>query len=292
MRHHLANRTAAGFTIVEVILVLAIMSVVVLALLSFYIPVQRSTITQTQVADIQDNMRLAMDRITKDIFRAGFLIENFETTPPITDNDATGFTIQTRLVGDAFARVATAAGTELTLADPQMAALFTADADRNKASKVRIFDPLMAQEIEFAAQPDPDERLYNVDSIVVEPGPPAVAKMTVEDPGVGVPPEAVVVGVVSAGDPDPGPPPIQTIRYQFSNGSLLRTINGVQQQVLASGLDTANSSFAYKLVSGRVKRVDITLSGVTRAVSSAGQNDTVGSAKTRSLRSSVTIRNG
>jgi prepilin-type N-terminal cleavage/methylation domain-containing protein len=63
-----------GFTLVEMIVVMAIMSVVVMAVMSLFIPAQRATVVQTQLADVQSNLRLSIERITKDIRNAGFLV--------------------------------------------------------------------------------------------------------------------------------------------------------------------------------------------------------------------------
>ncbi len=68
------GRSRRGMTLVELLLVMAILSVVTLALMSLYIPTYQSTIAQTQVSDVQDNLRLALKVMTRDILHAGFLV--------------------------------------------------------------------------------------------------------------------------------------------------------------------------------------------------------------------------
>ena len=70
------GRDKRGMTLVELLLVMAIFSVVTLALMSLYIPTEQSTIAQTQVSDVQDNLRLALKVMTRDILHAGFLVPN------------------------------------------------------------------------------------------------------------------------------------------------------------------------------------------------------------------------
>lgn len=296
MRSRSKAHSAAGFTLVEALIVMGIMSIVMLAVMSFYVPAHRSTITQTQVADVQSNLRLAMDRMTKDILMAGFLIENPEATPAIVPNGATSFTIQTRMVGHGFARVQSnaPAGTPLTIANAQMTEPFLGDADASKASKVRLFDPLTAREIDpygedgsTAPSANSHARLYNVADVAGD-------EITLAGAPT-VPAETVVILAVPVGNPNPGPPPLQTIVYRheknatYPDGVLLRIINGTQTQLLARGLDDVN--FVYHEVDGRIRRIDITLTGQTRALNPAQPNDLISGAKTRSLQSSVKLRN-
>lgn len=62
-----------GFTLIEILIVLAMFGIVMGALYSLYVTHQRSAYTQDEVAEVQQNLRLAMDSITRDIQMAGFL---------------------------------------------------------------------------------------------------------------------------------------------------------------------------------------------------------------------------
>ncbi len=63
-----------GFTLIEILIVLAMFGVVMGVLYSLYVTHQRSAYTQDEVADVQQNLRIATDSITRDIQMAGFLI--------------------------------------------------------------------------------------------------------------------------------------------------------------------------------------------------------------------------
>lgn len=285
-------RFCAGFTLVEMVIVMGIMGIIMLAVMSFYVPAHRSTVTQTQVSDVQANLRLAMDTMTKDILMAGFLIEDPEATPAVVNTSATGFTIQTRMVGHGFGRITSVAGNVLTISNDEMLAAFHGDPDENKASKVRLFDPLTAREIDSYAEDGSTvasvhsyEHLYNVDAVDV-----AISRITLNTIPVNpITAESVVILVEPAGDPNPGPPPLQTVRYEHSGGALHRIINGTTDQILATNVSGVN--FAYQEADGRIRRIDITLTGQTKAVNPAQPNDPLSGIKTRSLRSSVRLRN-
>lgn len=300
MSKNLPSRSEQGMTIVEVIVVMAILSVIMLAVMSLYIPAQRSTVVQSQVTDIQDNLRLAMDRLSQDIFSAGFLVG--EQAPVVfdsgTDDDPKDFTINTRLVGRGFGRIASAAAgggageVTLTLTSADMAADFPAGA------RVRLFEPVSTVECD-SGEPDASRRVYTVTSATIDnngtPGDPSddFSVLEVEDPNGAlshnvINPEAVVIRVASDATP-----PLQTIRYRHLDtdgdgtaDALVRTVNG-QNQFLARNVSDINFAYQYA-PSGRVERIDIELAGETKSLVAG---DAVAGAKTRSLQSSVKLRN-
>ncbi len=65
-----------GFTLVELLIVLVMLAVVMTAVYSLYVTHQRYAYTQEEVVDVQQNLRIAMDSMTRDIKMAGFLIPN------------------------------------------------------------------------------------------------------------------------------------------------------------------------------------------------------------------------
>lgn len=265
-----------GMTLVELILVMAILSVVMLAVMSLFIPAQRATVVQTQVTDIQANLRLAMDRLSQDLLTAGFLVAD----QPIvfdsgTNNDPIDFTIQTRIIGNNFGRVLSVSGNDLELSSSEMLNNFPV------GTKVRLFNPVSMLEVEELTVVDPADRIYTVTAW-------ASGKLRLDSVPAATTKEVVVVAVRDAAQP-----PLQTIRYQFvdSNGdgtrdALVRIANG-NGQFLARNVSAV--SFAYDYTPhGKVQRVDITLTGQTRALV---QGDAIAGAKTRSLQSSVMLRN-
>lgn len=282
-----------GMSLVEVVVVMAILSVVMLAIMSLYIPAHRSTVVQSQVADVQDNLRLAMNRLTQDILTAGFLIGGqgpifFESG---TDNDPKGFTIRTRLVGSGFGRVASAtagaggAEVSLTLSSADMAG------DLPAGVRVRLIEPVSATECD-TDEPDPTKRVYTVLAVTVDDnGTPADSSddfsvIDLDDPNSGlvagdINPEAVVMRVADASTPA-----VQTIQYKLEDGALARVVNG-NTQYLARNVSDVNFAYHYAS-SGRVERIDIEVTGETRELVA---NDAISGAKTRSLQSSVKLRN-
>jgi prepilin-type N-terminal cleavage/methylation domain-containing protein len=269
MRHD-----SRGMTLVEMIVVMAILSIVMMAIMSLYVPMHQSTVAQTQVSDVQSNLRLAASRMTKDLLTAGFLVPNnpiiFEasitpTTGENTDDD--DFTIRTRAVGNAFARVDSAAlvsgNIQITPTDSDMAKLFPV------GSMVRLFEPMTGVEIQAGA--------YEVKSspsgtIAIDPGGSIAAAQVLS--------ETVVLKVRDASQPA-----LQTIRYRLVDGALTREVNG-NVQYLARNVD--DIEFTYdKTPEGRVRKVDIQLTGTTKAL----KDDAISGAKSRQVNTSVSLRN-
>jgi len=98
MKHSLhSNR---GFTLIEVLVVMAITGVIMGAIYSLYITTQRTAYTQDETVDVQQNLRIAMDVVTRDLRMAGTLVDYGINVFPIqtTINDqvpALPFTIPT-----------------------------------------------------------------------------------------------------------------------------------------------------------------------------------------------------
>ncbi len=283
MRNTLSS--CRGMSLVEVLVVMAILSVVMLAVMSLYVPAHQSTVAQTQVSDIQSNLRLAMTRMSKDLLLAGFLTTGdpviFDPSAPADNQD---FTIRTRLVGDGFGRITSAvlSGTtppdiELTLSKAEMVDHFRVN------TKVRIFNPVSTRECgapyDESNTTAAKAHVYNVTAVDK-----TNRKVTVNTAGTigsaDIFAESVLVRVANVDQP-----PLQTIRYRLNGDVLERIVNG-NTQLLARNLSDAN--FLYTNTdSGRVRIVDISLSGQTRAL----KNDAISGAKTRQLRTTVVLRN-
>ena len=272
------GRNRRGMTLVELLLVMAILSVVTLALMSLFIPTYQSAATQTQVSDVQDNLRLALKVMTRDILHAGFLVP----VDPITANDASGFTLRTRIVGNDFARVTGAANLagkiRLTVANPEMVDNFQV------GSRVRLFEPINATEVKeqpVVAGITDDERAYPVDAVgtnTIDIDTTSNSSLDAAD----ILPETVMLVVR-----DQNQPPLQTIQYRLNNDSLERIVNG-NLQTLARSIDMARSSFDYWPGTGDpIKRIDIILAGKTIAI----KDDAVSGEKIRSVETSVKMRN-
>ena len=262
-------------TLVEVLVVAAILGVVVMAVMSFFIPSVQNTAIQTEVSDVQSNLRLAIDRMTDDLLTAGFLIGTdlpiiFEgsATPTNADNpDNDDFTIQTALVSGGFGRTQTASGSSLILEDSDMLDLFGVGA------RLRLFNPISSTEIEPG-------QAYQVTAVDA-----GDRELTIS-PALGITIDpAIADDLVLVRVQDPAAPLIQSIRYRLEDGALTRTVNG-NRQFLARGIDAVNFDYDFA-ANRRVRRVEITLTGRTeeRIVSGTPTQ------KTRELRTSVTLRN-
>ncbi len=281
LRRQCAPEKQRGFTLVEMIIVMALLSIVMMATMSLFIPAVRSTSVQTQVSDVQSNLRLALDRMTQDLLLAGFLVDPDDVTGPSGaakgaifwegGDPTTDLTIRTRTVGNAFGRVVAYDPGKIGLSDAEMATLFPA------GTKLRLFEPMTAEEFEPGV-------VYTV----TDNATPAVIDtvtyptlVITPNPAINVPPETVVVKIRSAADPS-----LQTIRYRVNDGALERFVNGTRQLL---ALNVASVAFAYETsATGAVKRVDVTLTGEPVSLVGGGVES---SAKNRSLRTSVALRN-
>lgn len=108
-----------GFTIVELVIVMLILSVVMTAVMSLLLPAQRSSIVQSDLSTIQGSMSVALDRMSKDFRNAGFLstlapvasggypVNTTANETVIVDASVNPITINTRAVSGIFGRVDT-----------------------------------------------------------------------------------------------------------------------------------------------------------------------------------------
>ncbi|MDO8945454.1 MAG: prepilin-type N-terminal cleavage/methylation domain-containing protein, partial [Desulfobacterales bacterium] len=63
---------AAGFTLIEVLVALAILSIAMTAVFTTFLSQQQSFTVQSRVAELQQNLRTAVDCMTRDIRMAGY----------------------------------------------------------------------------------------------------------------------------------------------------------------------------------------------------------------------------
>jgi len=69
-----------GFTLIELLMVAFMLGLVMISLYSLYTSSQRHAYVQEEVADVQQNLRVAMDSITRDVRHAGFMTTEFYNT--------------------------------------------------------------------------------------------------------------------------------------------------------------------------------------------------------------------
>ena len=275
-------QSSRGFSLVEMLVVMAIFAIVVMAVFSLVIPTQQSTVAQTRVADLQQGMRLALNVMTQDLLKAGFLVLDdpitFEGNPTGTPpSDPDDFTIRTRIVGKEFGRVAidTPADNDVILGDANAGVVsdLEKEMDRNfpNGCKVRLFEPLSTNELVPVT-------VYTVTNGNLNDG--------IIDIGSHPALNAETLIIRLAGDATPS---MQTIRYRFNDGALERIVNG-NRQILARDIAGVNFSYEWTSASSpprKVRRVDILLRGQTKAL----KQDAISGAKERDMRTSVTLRN-
>ncbi|MDX9708471.1 MAG: prepilin-type N-terminal cleavage/methylation domain-containing protein [Trichloromonas sp.] len=260
-----------GMTLVEVLVVAVILSVVVMAVMSLYIPTVQNTAIQTEVSDVQSNLRLAIDRMTDDLLSAGFLVKKLATNQDAIEVDATGFTIFTALVGSSFGRTTVnASGDTIKLTNKEMVNNF------KEGSALRLINPINPQKTV-------SEEVYLVKNLNINNQTLTLDKQI--NPSLGSE-NIVIVGATQGTDI------IHEIRYQIEDGSLTRTVDG-KKQFLARGIenftfDKVDETFFFggeEIILS--SRMDITLTGQTEERIINNTPKTI----TRTLQTSVTLRN-
>jgi prepilin-type N-terminal cleavage/methylation domain-containing protein len=95
-----------GFTLVELIVVMAIFSVVIAAVYSLYLVHMKTAFKQDEVVEVQQNLRIAMDSVSRDLKMAGILVSLTPATiNPLANCSANSLTINTEAPDGRIARV-------------------------------------------------------------------------------------------------------------------------------------------------------------------------------------------
>ncbi len=120
-----------GVTLIELMIVLVILSLVMMSIYSLYITHQRTAYTQDEVVEVQQNLRIGMDSMTRDIRMAGFLIP-YNNTPVSAVNNNAGIAqplaAPDNINSDAITvTTASAAATVARISQPPAGAVFTID---------------------------------------------------------------------------------------------------------------------------------------------------------------------
>lgn len=281
MRIFLGRRDdQAGFTLVELLVAMALMGIVMTAIFNLYLGTERSADTQDRIADVQQNIRFAMDQVVRDIRMAGFAVAGSTSaisSGPPNPTVADPFTMRTASTSDKVLRVRAdftspaSAGTvqTITVDSEEMATLFAAN------EVVRIIRP--------------DTQEQRLDAIFTVDVAPTGAAIKLRGFSAATDyKEGDLIVLSSAGAPNP-----QTISYWLENEELRRSANGGAVRVLGQGI----SGFQLSYLLGREDEITGTVPAASlddiRAVrvTITGQATTRDGVKTRSVSSVVQLRN-
>lgn len=101
-----------GFTLIEVLVVVAMIGVIMGAVYSLYIANQRTAYTQDETVEVQQNMRIAADVVTRDLRMAGMLVDYGNNVLPIEaiadnsgPNGSDGITLNMASATASYARI-------------------------------------------------------------------------------------------------------------------------------------------------------------------------------------------
>ena len=109
MDHYNMNKSSHnsyGFTLVEIMIALAISGIITGAVYSAYIVQQRTYLAQEQVAEMQQNIRAGLDMMARDIRSAGFDPNNLGAGISVADTDNVVFTREDDLSADGLETIA------------------------------------------------------------------------------------------------------------------------------------------------------------------------------------------
>jgi prepilin-type N-terminal cleavage/methylation domain-containing protein len=94
----------AGFTIIELLIVMGVIGVVITAVFGLYISTRSSAHTQEEVVEVQQSLRIAADQIARDVRLAGFM--NPAGMSPVSAATATAVSVRTSAQTGQMARIA------------------------------------------------------------------------------------------------------------------------------------------------------------------------------------------
>jgi prepilin-type N-terminal cleavage/methylation domain-containing protein len=95
------RKRTAGFTIIELLIVMGVIGVVITAVFGLYISTRSSAHTQEEVVEVQQSLRIAADQIARDIRLAGFMLPG----NAIEAATSSGITLRTSTMSGRMARV-------------------------------------------------------------------------------------------------------------------------------------------------------------------------------------------
>ncbi len=231
-------RSEGGFTLVELLMVVAIMGLVVIGIYGLYLSMNRSTYQQEEVVEVQQNLRTAMNYIGRDIRMAGFMIPLSST--PIETASGDSITLNSATLSGRMAKIDAPftcidVTQDVTVKDPEMVDLF--DENREDLKYVRIIRP--------ANRTQPQNAIYTVAN-------KDRTSRTLRLAGFSnSPPVQFAVGDLIVNVPSGSAFPL-TIQYSLNGGDLVRISGG--SEIVASYLTSLE--FEYLRADGTAIQAD------------------------------------
>lgn len=271
-------RDHRGFSLPEVLIAATIMLVIMGAVMSLFLGSQRTARVETDFGDVQDNLRLAMDQLSKDVRMAGFLT----VEPPLVEVSATEFVINTTSPARRYARITIP---DTTIGSDKTFSVYSESmVERFRAGDiVRIIRPPNQEQPGESVVANPSFLVFTVTNTN-----PGLRQMTLTGFST------TVDYSYAAGDMIvrtlPGAPLVNEVRYRYDgapNNALIRIVNGGTPQILARNLTDVVFEYVLNDV-GNVESVNISLTGAT----SPAPDPTNRIARREQIfRTSVSIRN-
>lgn len=291
----------AGFTIVEMLIVVGILSVVMGAIYSIFLTHQKAAYTQEDVVEVQQNLRIAMDSIARDTKMAGALVpmDGAQTTPIRAGlaNYATVLSLNTGSASGHLARITRTKPTTMGFATYSTNVESSAVVDMfSVGDTVRIIRPL-----------NNSETILNTAMVVDavnRSGPTLVLKRSDNNPfaddttillgdmiaktGTGVRPDTIEYTLVDAGTT------VNLFTCPQNQRCLQRTENGVAANIIATNMDDFRVSYILDDATETIAPTDtsvirsirVTLTGTTTSPAYLGSSE-----KKRQLTSIIMLRN-
>lgn len=268
-----------GFSLVEVLVVAALMGIVTMAIMGLYIGSQQSAYTQDEVVELQQNLRIAIDQMSRDIRNAGFMVDE----EAISLATANGLTFRTGSPEGRMARIASG---------------FTSNALGNNAITVASSDMIgffeIGDYVRIIRPPNHEEPLDDVFRVSVAPSGTTITLNNFSTSGIEYSTGDIIVPVPTAGTTLP-----RTIGYALNQSELERSLDGGAGEAIASEIrpatdpDGAGLVFSFLLDDdtetatpadlSAIRAVRVTVTGVTEAADKLNRS--------RSLTKVVSLRN-
>lgn len=270
-----------GFSLVEILVAMALMGVVMTAIYNLYLGTERSADTQDRIADVQQNVRYAMDQVARDIRMGGFAMPATQWAVEAGPSEPTAgspFTIKTGTISEKVLRVSqdfTSPGSAATVQ--------TVDIDSEEMAGLFAKDEL----VRIITRDTQEERIK--DAVLTLTEKPVGTQVKLRGFTTGNIPfkrgDLIVSTMAGATNP-------LEINYWLEGGEIRRSVGAGAAQVLGQGISGFQLSYLLGPTDEKAP-LAVTDRDQVRAirVTITGQADTRDGVKTRSLSSVIQLRN-